>query len=96
MFDIDLNEDGRIRLAGRLDSAQCDKARQFFDTVDSPCIIDCTGLEFISSAGLGVLLVVQKQATRAGGAITLINVNGNIRDVLRHTGLDTIFRIEGG
>ena len=94
MFEIAIRENGHIALSGRLDSAQRDKAQAFFESVDRPEVLDFSALEYISSAGLGVLLVVQKRAVANGGGLTIINVNKHISDVFRFSGFDKIFRIE--
>jgi len=92
-FEIALAGADEIRLAGRLDAVHSEEARAFFARIDPPRLIDLARLEFIASAGLGVLLVVQKRAMQAGATITLANVNANIRNVFRHAGFESLFRI---
>ena len=94
MLDIRLGDDGEIVLVGRLDAAQAPKAQRFIDGVQQPRVLDLKGLEYISSAGLGVLLKTQKRLGAAGG-LTLVNVSAHILDVFRYSGFDQIFRIEG-
>ncbi|HMB74573.1 MAG TPA: STAS domain-containing protein [Gammaproteobacteria bacterium] len=96
MFEIDTDAQGIVRIAGRLSSASCEQARRFLEATGVPRVIDCTDLRFLSSAGLGVLLVVQKRLTDSGDTLTLRHVSAEIREVLRHTGLDGIFDVEGG
>lgn len=93
MFEIALTDNGEVALSGRLDSAQRDKAQAFFDSIDCPEVLDFSGLEYISSAGLGVLLIVQKRAVADGKGLKIINVNKHISDVFRFSGFDKIFRI---
>lgn len=94
MFDISSAEDGRIVLSGRLDTAQCDKAKAFLDAIEAPEILDFSELDYISSAGLGILLVTQKRVMKAGGALTLVNLNKHISDIFRFSGFDKVFKIE--
>ena len=94
MFEIAMGENGTVVLSGRLDSAQVAKAQAFFDTVESPEVLDFGELDYISSAGLGVLLVVQKRVMSAGSGLTIININKHIGDIFRFSGFDKIFRIE--
>jgi anti-anti-sigma factor len=82
-----------VRLTGRLDALHSAEAEAFFAGIEPPRLIDLARLEFIASAGLGVLLVVQKRATQAGATITLANANPTIRNVLRHAGFERLFRI---
>ena len=56
MFDVTRTEAGRIVFQGRLDASQADRARKALDAVVESCIIDFSGLNYISSAGLGILL----------------------------------------
>jgi len=93
MFEIDRGAAGEVVLKGRLDAAHCEKALQFFDGVADPHVVDMTGLDYISSAGLGVLLKTQKRAMQSGRGLRLLNVNRHIHDILRYAGFDKIFDI---
>lgn len=94
MFDIELAEDGRVRMSGRLDASQARKAQEFMDGIENPSELDFAALEYISSAGLGILLRTQKRVMAQGGALRLVNVSNHIRDVFRYSGFDKIFVIE--
>ena len=96
MFEIRLGEQGEVVLGGRLDAAQCDKALQFLDAVPAPHVVDLAALEYISSAGLGVLLKTQKRAMAAGQGLRLVNANRHIRDIFKYAGFDRIFDIPPG
>lgn len=93
MFDIQWGSQGEIVLTGRWDSAQTDRAEEFFGSVDSSRVVDCRNLEYISSAGLGVLITTQRRLSGAGGALKLINLNNHIMDVFRYSGLNRIFQV---
>jgi anti-anti-sigma factor len=93
MFEIRLGEQGEVVLTGRLDAAQCDKALQFLDGLAAPQVIDLAGLDYVSSAGLGVLLKTQKRAMAGGRSLRLVNVNKHIRDIFKYAGFDRIFEI---
>lgn len=94
MFDIRLGNNGHISLTGRLDSAQCDKARRFLNDIQSSVTLDCTDLKFMSSAGIGVLLVLQKRVALVGGTVALKNASHSIRDIFRYTGLEGFFEFD--
>ena len=94
MFQIGFGTDGEIVCSGRLDAAQCAKAQSFMDTVDDAKIVDFSKLEYISSAGLGVLLKTQKRLSENGAKLKIINVNNHIYDVFRYSGFHAIFEIE--
>jgi anti-sigma B factor antagonist len=96
MFEIRLNDQGEVVMSGRFDAAQCDKALQFLDSVPTPRVVDLAALEYISSAGLGVLLKTQKRLMAGGQGLRLVNANKHIRDIFKYAGFDRIFEIGPG
>ena len=94
MFHIEFGSNGEIVCSGRLDAAQCAKAQSFMDEVIETRIVDFARLEYISSAGLGVLLKTQKRLAATGGGLKIVNVNNHIYDVFRYSGFHAIFDIE--
>ena len=96
MFEIRLGNQGEVVMSGRLDAAQCDKALQFLDSVAAPRVVDLAALDYISSAGLGVLLKTQKRVMAGGQGLRLINANRHIRDIFKYAGFDRIFEIPPG
>lgn len=93
MLEIEQRADGTMALVGRLDAAQAPKMQAALDALATGARLDCAKLEYVSSAGLGVLLKTQKRLGSAGG-LTLVNVNPHILDVFRYSGFDQIFKIE--
>lgn len=96
MFSIEFGDKGEILCSGRLDAAQCAKAEEFLGSVDSASTLDFAQLEYISSAGLGILLKTQKRLVGNGAGLKIINVNNHIHDVFRYSGFHSIFEIEAG
>ena len=94
MFEIDYAENGAVICSGRLDAAQSEKAQSFMDDLSGASTLDFAELEYISSAGLGVLLKTQKRLSERGAAIKIINVNNHIFDVFRYSGFNAIFDIK--
>ena len=64
------------------------------DEIDGARTLDFGALEYISSAGLGVLLKTQKRLAASGAGLKIINVNNHIKDVFRYSGFNAIFDIE--
>jgi anti-anti-sigma factor len=93
MFEIGFNEDGQVAVSGRLDAAHADRAQTFLDDVQGACVVDMAGLEYISSAGLGVLLRTHKRLMAGESGLVLINVNAHINDIFRYSGFDKLFVI---
>ena len=94
MFEIELSSPETVVVKGRLDAAQAEKAEIFLDAMDGNFVIDLSGLEYISSAGLGVLLKNHKRFVRTGGTLRLVNVNNHISDIFKYSGFDKLFEIE--
>ena len=93
MFEIEMTEAGIVSVEGRLDAAQAVKAQEFLDQVVGQCVLDLSKLEYISSAGLGVLLKTHKRLMGSGSGIKLVNVNHHIHDIFRYSGFDKLFEI---
>ena len=93
MFEIETGPGGEILLSGRLDATQVEKAREVLLALDESRTVDFAKLEYIASAGLGVLLATQKMLRSKGCSIRLVNLNNHIRDVLHFSGFDQIFEI---
>ncbi len=93
MFEINFGDEDTILLDGRLDAAQAVKAQVFLDQVVGACVLDLSKLEYVSSAGLGVLLKTHKRLMGAGSGLKLINVNHHIHDIFRYSGFDKLFEI---
>ena len=83
-------------LKGRLDTVTAPdlekELRDSFDTVNE-LTLDFSGLEYISSAGLRVLLAAQKTMGRKGG-MKVTNANETIMEVFEVTGFLDILTVE--
>ena len=55
--------------------------------------LDFTGCDYVSSAGIRVLLTTFKQMKAAKGRMLLRNVGENFTEVLENTGLDAVFDV---
>jgi anti-sigma B factor antagonist len=93
MFEIGFNDSGNIAVSGRLDAAQAARAQEFLDTQEGRCVIDMAQLEYVSSAGLGVLLRTHKRLMVGEIGLELVNVNKHIADIFRYSGFDKLFAI---
>ena len=85
-----------VSLDGRLDTSTAPALEKTLSgSLDgvSELVLDFAGLEYISSAGLRVLLSAQKTMNNQGG-MKLINVNEIIMEILEVTGFSEILTIE--
>jgi len=83
-------------LVGSLDtaaSAEVEKAMDpLNDVVGMDIIIDCTHLEYISSAGLRIFLGILQNAEEKGGHVYIKGINDNVRATFDLTGFSNIFK----
>jgi anti-sigma B factor antagonist len=93
MFEIGFKDNGEVVVSGRLDAAQAPRAQQFLDAISGGCVVDMAALEYISSAGLGVLLSTHKRLMAGRTGLELINVNPHIQEIFRYSGFDRLFVI---
>jgi anti-anti-sigma factor len=94
MLTIQSDAGGAVVIAGRMDAAQCETAQSFLDRTSGKVTLDCSRLEYISSAGLGVLLKTQKRLMSSSGGLRLTRVSPHIRDIFQYSGFDTILEID--
>ncbi|MBQ7480582.1 MAG: STAS domain-containing protein [Lachnospiraceae bacterium] len=89
-------EKASISLEGKLDTNSAhdfnDEVMPILDTVKK-LVLDFENLEYISSAGLRVLLVVIKKMNEAG-SMKVIHVNESVMDILDMTGISDDLVIE--
>ena len=94
MLTIETDPGGAIVVAGRLDAAQAATAQTFLDGIQGAATLDCAKLEYISSAGLGVLLKTQKRLLGSGGKLRLAGLSPHLRDIFVYSGFDQLFEID--
>jgi len=94
MFIIEMSEEGMVVVNGRLDAANAETALAFLNKLTGECVIDMGTLEYISSAGLGVLLRTHKRLSGGGEGLKLVNVSPHIKDIFSYSGFDRLFEIE--
>lgn len=85
-----------IEIVGRLDTITApalDKTINEIIVDSKNIVIDAKGLEYISSAGLRVLLGAQKKMQKFG-SMKLINVCDDVMEVFEMTGFAEILTIE--
>lgn len=85
-----------VTLVGRLDTTtapQLEREVKLNIVGVKKLILDFAGLEYLSSAGLRVLLALQKSMNKQGEMI-IRNVNETIREIFELTGFIDILTIE--
>ncbi len=86
-----------IKVEGRLDT---NTAPELEDSVNDDIVgikvlnIDLKNLDYISSAGLRVILKFHKQMTSVGGTLTIFSPKDEVLDVFDMTGFSTFLNIK--
>jgi anti-anti-sigma factor len=87
---------GILNLIGRLDIVTAPKLQEALTEVITSAEkveLDFAGVDYVSSAGLRVLLLGEKNAKAAGKSMTLKNVSHEVMDVFEITGFSGILTI---
>lgn len=91
------NDCSVINLGGRLDAVtapDCEqRTRDLIGAGNLRIVIDFSGLEYISSAGLRALLVIAKLIKEKNGQVCFANVQGNVQSVFEMSGFTSLFQI---
>ncbi len=87
----------RIRLSGRVDSLSASAVQgalmALVDEGERRMLVDLSAVDFLSSAGMRVLIIVQKQLHGSSGELILFGAQAPVRDVLETVGLTRIFTL---
>lgn len=93
-----LNDETLVRIIGELDTVatteQADQLQLILDNAAEPLLIDCTDLEYISSAGLRFFMQLKRESEAKGGTIRITNLNEDVADIFRMSGFQNIFQID--
>ena len=85
-----------LKIVGRLDTTTAPELEATIDSCTAEIkelVLDCSALEYVSSAGLRVILKAQK-LMNAQGSMKLTGVNETIMEVFDITGFADILTIE--
>lgn len=94
MFEIAIVGNGTVKLRGRLDAAEADRALEELGAVNGPITLDFSELDYISSAGIGVIIETFKRLKAAGQDFRLVSMTPRVRNVFAYAGLDRLLQIE--
>ena len=93
MFEVSLEGGGTLQLHGRLDAAEADKLREACAEITGSCDVDMAKLNYISSAGLGVLIATQRRLSESNHRLRIINPSPHIRELFDLAGLEHVFDV---
>ncbi|MBQ2067399.1 MAG: STAS domain-containing protein [Paludibacteraceae bacterium] len=88
----------RVGLIGELDTTattnQAEELNQVLALADKALEMDCSELEYISSAGLRFFMQLKRESEAKGGSIRITHLNEDVADIFRMSGFNNLFNIE--
>ena len=99
-MDVTIEKEGSrtlLKLAGRVDTTNAERFQKDLEPLmedSSPDFdIDCSGMDYTSSQGLRLFLMLQKSVSSKGGSMVLRNMKPQVKEVFEITGFANIIRI---
>lgn len=87
-----------IDIEGEVDIFTCQQLKdtlyQVVEKYGKDLVMDCSGLNYIDSTGLGVFVAVLKKVRQIERDITIINIKDSILKLFLITNLDSLFNIK--
>lgn len=99
-MDVVINKEGAqtlVTLSGRLDTTNADQFQNdiapLMQEENPDIVLDCTNMEYTSSQGLRMFLLLQKTVSSKGGKMVMKNMKPQVKEVFDITGFSNIIRI---
>lgn len=87
-----------VMLSGRFEFTDHERFRDVANLIGAHpgkrFVLDLGGLDFIDSAGLGMILILQEEAERGGVVLTVRRARGDVRRSIELARIDEIVKIE--
>jgi anti-anti-sigma factor len=100
-MNVTITEEGSrasVRLEGRLDTTNADQFMKditpLMDGNHTEIDMDCTDMEYTSSQGLRMFLMLQKNVSARGAKLVLRNMKPHVKEVFDITGFSHIITIQ--
>lgn len=100
-MDVVIKKDGAktvVTLDGRLDTTNADQfQKDITPLIEDPnpdIVLDCTNMEYTSSQGLRMFLLLQKSVSSKGGKMVMTNMKSQVKEVFDITGFSNIIKIQ--
>ncbi len=86
-----------VGVKGRLDATNSNTFEErvlgLIQADEMRLVVDCAQLDYISSAGLRVLLVAAKRLNAKGGKVVVAALNDQIREIFDIAGFSSMFEV---
>lgn len=87
-----------VDLIGKLDTVTSPEAEakinELLTAGAQKMVLNLEGIDYLSSSGLRVFLGAAKKMMATGGKVVLCNPNSLVKEILHHSGFDTIIGVE--
>ena len=100
-MDVTINQNENktvVTLCGRIDTTNADQfmadMKPLIDGTDADIEMDCANMDYTSSQGLRIFLMLQKSVSARKGRLVLKNMKPQVREVFDITGFSNIITIE--
>lgn len=99
-MDISINKSGQVSVVvirGQIDAttskAAEDRLVELINAGERRLVLDLGQLDYISSVGLRVLILVAKRLKQAEGAVAICALQPSVQELFEIAGFDAVFRI---
>ncbi|MBW2284620.1 MAG: STAS domain-containing protein [Deltaproteobacteria bacterium] len=99
-MEIDISKENEavlVTVKGRMDAVTSPDFQENLEGLvangERRIVVDCQGLEYISSAGLRSILIISKSLKNEQGELALFGLNDMVREVFEISGFSTVIPI---
>jgi anti-anti-sigma factor len=86
-----------LEIKGRIDALTSSKlqeeANSWIDRGEKNLVMDLGGVEYISSAGLRIILMLSRRLNGSGGTIRFCGLRGMVQEVFSISGFNSLFPV---
>ena len=86
-----------LEVKGRIDAVTSPKleeeCRNWIDQGEKALVMDLGGVDYISSAGLRIILMLARQLNAQGGEIRFCGLRGMVQEVFSISGFNSLFPV---
>jgi len=94
MYKVQYDENSQtVSLAGKFDASKAQETEDVLNNITNTITVDMSGLKYICSAGIGILVKNLTRLKSSGHNLYLSNLNSHIDKLFRLSKLDTVFKI---
>ena len=95
MFKVEYNDELKtVYLDGNFDSSKANEVKDIIEKIDETFTVDMSQLNYICSAGIGIMVMAYSRLKDKGEKVYLANLNEHIIKVFRMSQLDKVFEIK--